>query len=81
MKEGAVKEVFGFRGTGVIWLKLSPTAAPVEDLQDEYSAKAFQTPEKTWIGVYLPQAGNTVVVDSLPPEEVKLLQSCAVGVK
>jgi hypothetical protein len=51
-----------------------------EELQEEHSAMAFQTPDKTWIGVDLPYKGNTVVVDALPPEQTKLIQSCAVDV-
>jgi hypothetical protein len=80
--KNGIKEVFGFRGTGVIWLILSPVEVPVDFFQDDYSRIGFETPEKTYIGVALPHSGNAVIVEGVPADQLKLLpQSCRTGSK
>jgi hypothetical protein len=77
LRNGVVRDVFAFRGTGTTWILGTPPSAWVEDLQDEYSAWAFVTTEYTFIRVDLPRSGDMIVVDSPGPEEVKTLQACA----
>jgi len=80
--KNGIKEVFGFRGTGVIWLILSPVEVPVDFFQDDYSRIGFETPEKTYIGVALPHSGNAVIVEGVPADQLKLLpESCRTGSK
>ena len=76
-RNGVVRDVFAFRGTGITWRLWSPLSAWMEDLQDEYSAWAFVTTEETFIRVDLPRSGDMVVIDSPGPEETKTLQACA----
>ena len=79
---GGIKEVLGLRGTGVMWLVLSPTEVPVPFFQDEYSRIGFETLDKTYIGVGLPRSGATVIVEAVPPDELKVLpQACRTGSK
>jgi hypothetical protein len=77
LRNGVVRDVFAFRGTGTTWRLWSPLSAWVEDLQDEYSAWAFVTTEYTFIRVDLPRSGDMIVIDSPGPEEMKTLQVCA----
>jgi hypothetical protein len=77
LRNGVVRDVFAFRGTGIAWRLWSPLGFWVEDLQDEYSAWAFVTTEHTFIRVDLPRSGNMIVIDSPGPEEMWTLQVCA----
>jgi hypothetical protein len=77
LRNGVVRDVFAFRGTGTTWRLWSPLSAWMEDLQDEYSAWAFVTTEYTFIRVDLPRSGDMIVIDSPGPEEMKTLQVCA----
>ena len=69
LRNGVVRDVFAFRGTGTTWILGSPLS--------EYSAWAFVTTEYTFIRVDLPRSGDMIVIDSPGPEEVKTLQVCA----
>jgi hypothetical protein len=73
-RNGVVKNVLVFRGTGRVWMMLSPTAVWLEPLQDDYSNMAFATPENVYITVQLPIWGDTILIDASPPEETKMLQ-------
>jgi hypothetical protein len=74
-RNGLVKDVFAFRGTGRVWTLLSPTSVWLERLQDEYSAMAFATTENTFISVQLPRFRDTVLIESPSPERTKWLQA------
>jgi hypothetical protein len=74
-RNGLVKDVFAFRGTGRVWTLLSPTSMWLERLQDEYSAMAFATTENTFISVQLPRFRDTVLIESPSPERTKWLQA------
>jgi hypothetical protein len=74
IKNGAIKDVFAFRSTGMVWILLSPVAAWSEFFQDDYSAMAFETPDTAYLQVLLPRLGDTVLVNSVSPEETKILQ-------
>jgi len=71
---GAVKDVFAFRGTGMVWMLHSPVAVWSEFFRDDYSTMAFQTPDNTYIQVQLPRFGNTVLVTAPSSEETRMLQ-------
>jgi hypothetical protein len=77
LRNGVVRDVFAFRGTGITWVLGSPQGLWMEDLQDEYSFWAFVTTEHTFISVDLPRSGDMVVIDSPGPETLKTLQVCA----
>jgi hypothetical protein len=75
LRNGSVKDVFAFRGTGRAWRLMSPITIWLELLQDEYSTWAFATTDNTFIGVQLPRFRDTVVIDSPPPGQTKWLQA------
>jgi hypothetical protein len=72
-RNGLVKDVFGFRGTGRVWRLLSPLGYWREQFQDEYSIWAFATTDNTFIGVQLPRFRDTVFIDAPTPEQTKWL--------
>jgi hypothetical protein len=53
VRNGAVKDVFFFRGTGTVRVLGSPLAVPSEPLHDDYSLKSFETGSSTYIDVRL----------------------------
>jgi hypothetical protein len=65
LRDGVVRNVFAFRGTGAVWRLLSPLGAWLEELQDDYSAWAFEAIDDTFIRVDLPRHGDMIVI--LPP--------------
>ena len=78
-RNGVVRDVFAFRGTGRLWALLSPMGYWLERMQDEYSIWAFATTDNTFIGVQLPRFRDTIVIDSPPPEQTKWLRSVCDG--
>jgi hypothetical protein len=74
LRNGAVKDVFAFQGSGRVWMILSPTAIWSEFLQDDYSDMAFETRENTYLEVKLPRLGNTVFLVPQTPEDIRMLQ-------
>jgi len=74
LRNGAVKDVFAFQGTGRVWMILSPTATRWELLQDDYSDFAFETRDNTYLGLKLPSRGNTVFVVPQSPDDTKMFQ-------
>jgi hypothetical protein len=75
LRNGVVKDVFAFRGTGKVWRLMSPLTIWLERLQDEYSFRAFATTENTFIGVQLPRFRDTVFIDAPSPEQMKVLRA------
>lgn len=71
LRDGVVRNVFAFRGTGAVWSLLSPLGAWLEDLQDDYSAWAFETIEDTFIRVDLPTHRDMIVIFSPTTEGAK----------
>ena len=74
VRNGAVRDVFAFQGTGRVLLILSPLAFWWEPLQDEYSYMAFETIDNTYLEVKLPRFGNTVLVVPQSAEDIRMLQ-------
>ena len=74
-RNGLVRDVFSFRGTGRAWRLMSPTTIWLERLQDEYSIRAFATTENTFIGVQLPRFRDTILIDAPSPEQTKTLRA------
>lgn len=72
VKDGEVKDVFAFQGSGKSLHIWSPLALWLDPLQDEYSWIAFETRENTYLTVQLPSSGNTVLVVPETPEEIKM---------
>jgi len=76
LQEGVVKNVFAFRGTGVIWKLWSPLGLWIDELGDDYSFWAFQTTEGTYIRVDLPRFHDMVVISSPGAIAMKTLRVC-----
>lgn len=76
LRDGVVRNVFAFRGTGMIWVLLSPIGAWIDYLQDDYSTWAFETTENTYVRVDLPKFRDMVVISSPGPVEMKTLRVC-----
>jgi len=76
LRDGVVKNVFAFEGTGKVWRLWSPLSFWVENLGDDYSAWAFETTENTYIRVDLPSFRNMVVISSPGSVEMKTLRAC-----
>ncbi len=76
LRDGVVRNVFAFRGTGTIWVLLSPIGAWIDYLQDDYSTWAFETTDNTYIRVDLPKFHDMVVISSPGPIEMKTLRVC-----
>ena len=74
LRNGAVKDVFAFQGSGKILMILSPVALWSEPLQDDYSEMAFETRENTYLTIKLPRWGNTVLVVPESSEEIRMAQ-------
>jgi hypothetical protein len=74
LRNGAVKDVFAFQGSGKILMILSPVALWSELLQDDYSEMEFETRENTYLTIKLPSLGNTVLVVPESPEEIKMVR-------
>jgi hypothetical protein len=74
VRNGAVKDVFVFRGTGTVWVLGSPLAVPSEPLHDDYSLKSFETDSGTYIDVRLPRQGGPVWIDVGSLDETKMRQ-------
>jgi hypothetical protein len=74
-RNGVVRDVFSFRGTGKAWRLMSPTSIWLEQLQDEYSIRAFATTDDTFIGVQLPRFRDTILIDAPSPEQMKTLRA------
>jgi hypothetical protein len=72
VRDGEVKDLFAFQGSGKSLRIWSPLALWLEPLQDEYSWMAFETRENTYLTVQLPSSGNTVLVVPETPEEIKM---------
>jgi hypothetical protein len=81
IKNGAIKDVFAFRSTGMVWILVSPVAAWSEFFQDDYSAMAFETPDTAYLQVLLPRLSDTVLVNSMSPEETRMLQRLCANFK
>jgi hypothetical protein len=75
LRSDAVRDVFAFRGKGIVWRLMSPLGLWFEQFQDEYSNWAFATADGTFIGVRLPRFRDTVFIDSSTPEETKWLRA------
>jgi len=71
LRDGVVRNVFAFQGTGAVWTLLSPLGAWLDDLQDDYSAWAFETIDNTFIRVDLPSYRDMIVIFSPTPERTK----------
>jgi hypothetical protein len=74
IRNATIKDVVAFRSTGMVWMLLSPVAVWSEFFQDDYSTMAFETPDTGYLQVLLPRLGNTLLVNSVSPEETKILQ-------
>jgi hypothetical protein len=74
LRNGAVKDVFAFQGSGKILMMLSPVALWSEPLQDDYSEMAFETRENTYLTIKLPSSENTVLVVPETPDEITRVQ-------
>jgi hypothetical protein len=74
VRDGAVKDVFVFRGTGTIWVLGSPPAVPSEPLHDDYSLKSFETDSSTYIDVRLPRRDGPVWIDVGSLDETQIRQ-------
>jgi hypothetical protein len=72
VRDGAIKDVFAFRGTGTVLLLGSPIAVWSEPLHDDYSLRSFETEDFAYISVRLPRWGGPVWVDL--PDDTKMLQ-------
>jgi hypothetical protein len=79
LRNGAVRDVIAFQGTGRVWMVLSPTATRWELLQDDYSDFAFETRDSTYLGLKLPSWGNTVFVVPQSPEHTNMFQRICGG--
>jgi hypothetical protein len=79
LRNGVVKDVFAFQGSGKVLMIASPEAVWSEPLQDEYSAMAFETRENTYLEIRLPRLGNTVFLLPLSPEEIRMDQRICGG--
>lgn len=75
LRDGVVRNVFAFRGTGAVWRLLSPLGAWLEERQDDYSAWAFETIDSTFIRVDLPSYRDMIVIFSPTPAETQFYKS------
>jgi hypothetical protein len=76
LRDGVVRNIFAFEGTGMIWREWSPLSFRVENLEDDYSAWAFETTEDTYIRVDLPRFRDMVVIGSPGPLAMPTLRAC-----
>jgi hypothetical protein len=76
LRDGVVRNVFAFEGTGKVWRLWSPLSFPVENLGDDYSAWAFETTVNTYIRVNLPSFRDMIVIGSPGQLEMKTLRAC-----
>jgi hypothetical protein len=76
LRDGVVRNVFAFEGTGMVWRLWSPLRFLVENLEDYYAAWAFKTTESTYIRVDLPSLHDMVVIGSPGPVEMQTLRAC-----
>ena len=77
LRDGAVRNVFAFEGTGMVWRSWTPFSFWVENLGDDYSAWAFETTEHTYIRVDLPRSRGLVAISSPGAVEMKTLRPCS----
>src|SRR5215467_16298919 len=61
VKDGEVRERFGFRGTGVIWNCSTPAEVRIEDFQDYFSNYGLETSAGRHIGLFLPRTAQEVL--------------------
>ena len=71
LRDGVVRNVFAFRGTGALWKLLSPLGGWLDQLQDDYSAWAFETTESTFIRLDLPRHRDMIVILAPTPAGTK----------
>ena len=76
LRDGVVRNVFAFEGTGMVWQLWSPLNFWVENLQDNYSVLAFETTENTYIHVELPRFRDMIVIGSPGAVEMQTLRAC-----
>ncbi len=76
LRDGVVRNVFAFEGTGKVWRLWSPISFPIENLKDDYSAWAFETTVNTYIRVDLPSFRDMIVIGSPGELEMKTLRVC-----
>jgi hypothetical protein len=76
LRDGVVRNVFAFEGTGMVWQLWSPLSVWVENLEDNYSVLAFETTENTYIHVELPDLRDMIVIGSPGPVEMQTLRAC-----
>jgi hypothetical protein len=76
LRDDAVRNVFAFEGTGIVWQLWSPLGFWVENLKDDYSALAFETIENTYIRVDLPSFRDMIVISSPGLVEMQTLRAC-----
>jgi alkanesulfonate monooxygenase SsuD/methylene tetrahydromethanopterin reductase-like flavin-dependent oxidoreductase (luciferase family) len=74
VRNSAIKNVFAFRGTGTVWIMLSPIAVGSDPLHDEYSSMAFETSEYDYIAVRLPRRDGPVWIGGSSPDDLKITQ-------
>lgn len=77
LRDGVVRNVFAFEGTGMIWRLWTPFSYWVENMGDDYSAWAFETTEHTYIRVDLPRSRDLVAISSPGPVEMQNLRGCS----
>ena len=76
LRDGVVKNVFAFEGTGKVWQLRNPLWFPVENLGDDYTAWAFETTANTYIRVDLPRFRDMIFINSPGQVEMKTLRAC-----
>jgi len=76
LRDGVVRNVFAFEGTGMVWQLWSPLNFWVENLEDNYSVLAFETTDRTYIRVDLPRFRDMIVIGSPGPVEMQTLRAC-----
>ncbi len=74
LRDGVVRDIFAFRGTGAIWQSLSPGGGWLEYLQDDYSSWAFEVTEDTFISLSLPRYHDMIFIDPPGFEGLKVLK-------
>jgi hypothetical protein len=74
LNDGAPIDVFSFRGTGIIWVILSPINMYFDAFNDRYSIVAVETANKGLINIALPLERNAVVIETLSDEETNILK-------
>jgi hypothetical protein len=75
LHNGAVKETFSFKGTGVLWY-YDPVSNYIDYFQDYYQTFDVETSTQSYISIGLPKGGNPVYVGSAEAAQAHLPKTC-----